>query len=157
MEITMKVFAIALLLIALCYPVGAADQFVGTYKLNSAKSTTSGGQVPTDLTLTISEDGGNLLIRTAAKAADGSVLPSDVLTVPKAGGTVKAPQGASYDSTTVSRKDTNTIDVVAMQNGKERTRVKFALSRDGKTLTRSFTSTNAKGQPVEGTSVLERE
>jgi len=46
---------------------------------------------------------------------------------------------------------------VAMQNGKERTKVKFALSRDGKTLTRSFTSTNAKGQPVNGTSVLERE
>ena len=153
----MKAFASALLLIALCYPVSAADQFVGTYKLNPAKSAASGGQVPPDLTLTISEDGGNLLIATSAKAADGSLIPSDVLTVPKAGGTVKAPQGASYDSTKVSRKDPNTIDVVAMQNGKERTRVKFALSRDGKTLTRSFTSTNAKGLPVNGTSVLERE
>jgi hypothetical protein len=153
----MKAFASALLLIALCYPVSAADQFVGTYKLNPAKSAASGGQVPPDLTLTISEDGGNLLIATSAKAADGSLIPSDVLTVPKAGGTVKAPQGASYDSTKVSRKDPNTIDVVAMQNGKERTRVKFALSRDGKTLTRSFTSTNAKGLPVSGTSVLERE
>jgi hypothetical protein len=153
----MKAFASALLLIAFCYPVSAADQFVGTYKLNAAKSATSGGQVPPDLTLTIAEDGGNLLITTFAKATDGSRIPSDVLTVPKAGGTVKAPQGASYDSTKVSRKDPNTIDVVATQNGKERTRVKFALSRDGKILTRSFTSTNAKGQPVTGTSVLERE
>jgi hypothetical protein len=41
--------------------------------------------------------------------------------------------------------------------GKERTRVKLSLSRDGKTLTRSFTSTNAQGRPVTGTSVLERE
>jgi hypothetical protein len=57
----------------------------------------------------------------------------------------------------VSRKDANTIDVVAMQNGKERTRVTFALSKDGKVLTRSFTSTNAQGRPVNGTSVLERE
>ena len=153
----MKAFAIALLLIAFCYPVSAADQFVGTYKLNPAKSATSGGQVPMDLTLTISEAGSNLLITTFAKAADGTRIPSDVLTVPKAGGTVKAPQGASYDSTKVSRRDANTIDMVATLNGKERTRVKFALSRDGKTLTRSFTSTNAKGQPVNGTSVLERE
>ena len=40
----MKAFAIALLLIAFCYPVSAADRFVGTYKLNPAKSATSGGQ-----------------------------------------------------------------------------------------------------------------
>ena len=68
----MKAFASALLLIAFCYPVSAADQFVGTYKLNPAKSASSGLQVPPDLTLTIAEDGGNLLITTFAKAADGS-------------------------------------------------------------------------------------
>ena len=45
-------------------------------------------------------------------------------------------EGENYDSTVFSRKDPNTIDVVA---------------------TRSFTSTNAQGKPVKGTSVLERE
>ena len=153
----MKALAFALVLMALPHPAAAADPFVGKYKLNQSKSTTSGGQVPPDMTLTISEEGSNLLIATAAKAADGSLIPSDVLTVPKAGGTMKAPQGASYDATTVSRRDANTIDVVATQKGKERTRVKFALSKDGKTLTRSFTSTNSQGKPVSGTSVLERE
>ena len=153
----MKAFAVALLLIAVPMTAAAADPFVGSYKLNTAKSATTGGQIPPEMTLTISENGSNLLISTSAKAADGSPIPSDVLTVPKAGGTVPAPQGSSYDSTRVSRKDANTIDVVAMQNGKERTRVKFALSKDGKTLTRSFTSTNAQGRPVNGTSVLERE
>ena len=153
----MKAFAFALVILALPYHAAAADPFVGKYKLNQSKSTTSGGQLPPDMTLTISEEGSNLLIATAAKAADGTLIPSDVLTVPKAGGKMKAPQGASYDSTTVSRRDPNTIDVVASQNGKERTRVKFALSKDGKTLTRSFTSTNAQGKPVNGTSVLERE
>ena len=153
----MKAVAFALLLIALPSAALAADPFVGTFKLNAAKSATSGGQLPPEMTLTITEQGSNLLIATSAKAADGSVIPSDVLTVPKAGGTVAAPQGASYDSTKISRRDPNTIDVVAMQNGKERTKVKFALSKDGKTLTRSFTSTNAQGKPVNGTSVLERE
>lgn len=153
----MKAFAVALVLIAFPCAASAADPFVGKYKLNTAKSATTGGQTPPEMTLTISEDGGNLLITTSAKAADGSPIPSDVLTVPKAGGTVQAPKGASYDSTKVSRPDANTIDVVAMQNGKERTKVKFALSRDGKTLTRSFTSTNAQGHPVNGTSVMERE
>jgi hypothetical protein len=153
----MKAFAVALVLMAFPYSASAADPFVGKYKLNTAKSATTGGQIPPEMTMTISEDGSNLLIASAAKAADGSPIPSDVLTVPKAGGTVKAPQGASYDSTKVSRPDAHTIDLVALQNGKERTRVKFALSKDGKTLTRSFTSTNAQGKPVNGTSVLERE
>ena len=57
----------------------------------------------------------------------------------------------------MTRRDPNTIEMLASLKGKERTRVKLALSRDGRTLTRSFTSTNAQGRPVNGTSVLERE
>ena len=154
----MKALALAVVLATVPSVARAADPFVGTYKMNAAKSATSGVQVPAELTLTISEEGSNLLIATSGKTADGSPITADVLTLPKAGGTIKAPESQqNYDSTIVSRKDPNTIDVVAMQKGKERTRVKFALSRDGKTLTRSFTSTNAQGKPVKGTSVLERE
>ena len=154
----MKALALALTLIALPSAAIAADPFVGTYKLNTAKSSTSGGQLPPDLTLTISEEQGNLLITTSGTAANGSPIAADVLIIPKAGGTIKASASErNYDSTVVSRKNANTIDLSALQKGKERTRVKLALSRDGKTLTRSFTSTNAQGKPVSGTSVLERE
>ena len=154
----MKSLALALALIAVPTVAIAADPFVGTFKLNPAKSSTSGGQMPPDLTLTIAEDSSNLRITTSGTSANGSPISADVLVIPKAGGTVKAADGVSnYDSTVVSRKDPNTIDLSASQKGKERTRVKFALSRDGKTLTRSFTSTNGQGQPVTGTSVLERE
>ena len=154
----MKAAALVLMLVAFSSPAIAADPFVGKFKLNAAKSATSGGQTPPEMTLTISEDAGNLLIATSGKTADGSPISADVLIVPKAGGTIKAPADQkNYDSTVFSRRDPNTIDMVAMQKGKERTRVKLALSRDGKTLTRSFTSTNAQGRPVNGTSVLERE
>ena len=154
----MKALALALTLIAVPNAASAADPFVGTYKLNAAKSSSSGGQVPPELTLTISEDSSNLLIKTSGMTKSGSPIEADVLVLPKAGGTIKAPATEKdYDSTVVSRKDPNTIDMLAMQKGKERTRVKLTLSRDGKTLTRSFTTTNAKGQPVTGTSVLERE
>jgi hypothetical protein len=153
----MKSLALALTLIAFPSVASAADPFVGTFRLNPEKSSTSGGQVLPDLTLTISEDQGNLLIETSGTGANGSPITADVLVLPKAGGTIKAPDGEkNYDSTVVSRKDPNTIDMSARQQGKERTRVKLALSRDGKTLTRSFTSTNAQGKPVTGTSVLER-
>lgn len=153
----MKTLALALALIALPTVARAADPFVGTFKLNPAKSSTSGGQLPPDLTLTIAEDSSNLRITTSG-TSNGSPISADVLVIPKAGGTVKAAEGErNYDSTVVSRKDANTIDLLASQKGKERTRVKFALSRDGKTLTRSFTSTNGQGKPVTGTSVLERE
>ena len=154
----MKVLTLALALIAIPYSASAADPFVGNYKLNPAKSASSGGQVPPELTLMISEEGSNLLIATSGMTATGSPITADVLILPKAGGTIKAPAGEkNYESTVVSRKDPNTIDMSAMQKGKERTRVKLSLSRDGKTLTRSFTSTNAQGRPVTGTSVLERQ
>ena len=154
----MKAFAFALVLLTVPYVALAADPFVGKYKLNPAKSATSGGQVPAELMLTISEEGANLLIATSGKTADGSPISADVLTLPKAGGTMKAPEGErNYDSTVVTRSNANTIDMSALQKGKERTHVKLALSGDGKTLTRSFTSINAQGRPVNGTSVLERE
>ena len=155
----MKALALAALaLVAIPYSVVAADPFVGTYKLNVDKSASSGVEVPPDMRLTISEEKDNLLIETSGKTATGAAISADVLVLPKSGGTMKAPEGTrAYDSTVVKRTNANTIDVVAMQAGKERTRVKFALSRDGKTLTRSFTSTNAQGRPVTGTSVLERE
>ena len=155
---TIKALAFALAVVAVPYSTFAADPFVGTYRLNAAKSATSGGQMPAQMTLTISEDGANLLVATAGKTAAGADISADVLTLPKAGGTVKAPASErNFDSTIVKRTNANTIDLVAMQKGKERTRVKFALSRDGKTLTRSFTSTNAQGRPVQGSTVLERE
>ena len=154
----MKALAVALALMTVPLTASAADPFVGEYKLNAAKSATSGGQLPPQLTLTISEDESNLLIATSGKTANGSPISADVLIVPKAGGTVKAPAGErNYDSTVISRKDPNTIEILASQKGKQRTHVKLALSRDGKTLTRSFTSTNAEGRPVSGTTVLDRQ
>jgi hypothetical protein len=151
----MKALALALAVMMVPQAAGGADPFVGTYKLNLAKSATTGGQLPAELRLTIAEDGGNLTIATSGKTATGTPISADVLVVPKAGGTVKAPAGES--NYVVSRSNATTIDVVARQNGKETGRVKLALSRDGKILTRSFTSTNAQGRPLTGTSVLERE
>ena len=154
----MKSLILAVALVAVPYAASAADPFVGTYKLNPAKSATTGGQTPPDLTLTISEDGNNLRIATSGKTATGTPITADVLVLPKAGGTIKPPAGeADYDSTLVSRKDPNTIDMLASLKGKERTRVKLSLSRDGKTLTRSFTSTNAQGRPVSGTTMFDRQ
>ena len=154
----MKALALALVLVAVPYTVRAADPFVGVYRFNAAKSATTGGQMPAELTLTIWEEGANLMVATSGKTAAGAAITADVLVLPLAGGTVKAPAGEkNFDSTVVKRTNPNTIDMVAMQKGKERTRVKLALSRDGKTLTRSFTSTNAQGKPIQGTSVLERQ
>jgi hypothetical protein len=154
----MKALAIALVLAAVPDAARAADQFVETYRLNAAKSATTGGRMPAEMLLTISEDGAYLLVSTSGKTAAGAPITADVLVLPIVGGTVKAPAGEkNYDSTVVKRTNATTIDMVAMQKGKERTRVKLALSRDGKTLTRSFTSTNAQGRPVTGSSVFERQ
>ena len=79
----MKALALALALIAVPTVALAADPFVGTFKLNAAKSATSGGQMPPDLTLTISEDDTNLMIATSGKTATGTPIEADVLVLPK--------------------------------------------------------------------------
>jgi hypothetical protein len=134
----------------------AADPFVGTFTLKVAKSRMSGAPAVVEGTLIIANDGENLVITPSFKTTDGLVRAGR-LVVPKAGGIVRAPEGeVAYDSSTVTRVNPSTIQVVTTLRGKEGVRVQLTLSPDGKTLRRSIRGTNPQGQPVEGLSELER-
>jgi hypothetical protein len=135
--------------------VNAADPFIGTYKLNAAKSKMSGAPAVVDGTLIITEDGDNLVLTPSFKTTDGPV-GGGRLVIPKAGGIVRVPEGeGAYDS--ITRVNSNTIQVVTTRQGKEGLRVQLTLSPDGKALTRSIKGTNPQEQPLEGLSVLERQ
>ena len=141
---------------ALDEPV-AADPFVGIFRLNAAKTKTSGAPAVVEGTLIISEDGDNLVVTPSFKTTDGPG-GGGRLVVPKAGGVVRAPEGeVAYDSSLVTRVNPNTIQVVTTRQGQEGVKVQLTLSPDGRTLRRSIKGTNLQGQPVEGLSVLERQ
>jgi hypothetical protein len=155
---------VALVLLTISVPLNAADRLVGTYKFNAAKSHMTGAPATAEMILVISEEGDNLVVIPSGRRVDGAALTGR-LVVPKAGGTVKAPEGEirrgdlgdAYDSAIVTRINRSTLQVVRMRQGIKVLTVKLALSPDGKTLSRSIEGTNANGQPVEGVSLLERQ
>lgn len=134
-----------------------ADPFVGTYRLNSAKSTMTGDVPAAALTLVITEEGDNLVVATNGKRTDGTAIASK-LAVPKKGGDVRVLEGApSYDSAKATRTAPDTVQVVTLMKGKEGVRVQITLSPDRKVITRTIKGTNAQGKAVDGVSVLERQ
>ena len=66
----MRRFLCALVLIALAVPAFAADNFVGTWKMNAQKS--SGPEVDPEGMLVAVDDGGMQSITVTGKAPDGS-------------------------------------------------------------------------------------
>jgi hypothetical protein len=152
-----RILAILALCAAYATVASAADPFVGTYKLNPAKSRMSGGTVAKALTLVIAEEGDNLIITTNGTNGEGGAIAGKI-SAPKKGGDVRVLEGKpAYDSATVTRTSSNAVQMVTMRQGKEGVRVQMTLSPDGKVLTRTVKGTNASGQQVDGVSVLERQ
>src|SRR5690348_15853505 len=104
--------------LALCAVNGtvasAADPFVGTYKLNPAKSKMSGGEMASTLTLVIAEDCDHLILTRNGSNADGSAIASK-LAVPKKGGDARVLEVTpAHYLASVSRPSANTVQIVTM-------------------------------------------
>jgi hypothetical protein len=137
----------------------AADEpFVGRYRLNVDKSTSSGMPLPVAATLVISEDRDNLVLTISAKHTDGSSL-DEATSMPKGGGALRRADGGTlrYDAVTTTRPNPTTIEMVMMHDGKEAMRLKYTLSVDRKMLTRAAAGTNVRGQRVDAVFVFDRQ
>ena len=115
----------------------AADAFTGTWKLDVGKSTfASDYPVPKELTLTFTEQGGNLTQTMSSTATDGSETTT-AWTAPVTGGTVIFPAGQGPNggaSLTVADDKTllMTQNLRSPMVGASRT---YQVSADGTTLT----------------------
>jgi hypothetical protein len=130
----------------------AADPYVGTWKLDPAKSKYKTGTPPKDQTVTITESGADLHIVVKGTAADGSPISSHFV-VPAAGGSGKVVESNAYDGISGKRISPNERETSYMKGGKAVYTVHSKISADGKTLNTSVKGLNAAGQTVEGTSV----
>ena len=149
----MSRLCVAFVLIALSGAVTAADPFVGTYRLNAAKSGVTGRVPNAEQTLVISEDRGNLVITTSGTRTDGSSFTGKVA-LPMKGGTARRVEGdQQYDAGIATRTTPNAIEIVT--NAAQR--ITYALSADGKVLTWTVEGTNPQGQQVKALSVFERQ
>jgi len=134
----------------------AAEAWLGTWKLNAAKSKYSPGPAPKSLTLTfeVTADG----IKHAADGVNGEGEPMHSGYVSKYDG-ADVPYTGNPDADMASAKkiDDSSYENVWKKDGKPTITAKVVVSKNGKTMTITQTGTNAKGQAVHNTAVYDKQ
>ncbi len=148
---------IVVTLVAVAQP---SDPWVGTWKLNLAKSKFNPGPPPKSNTLRIepvagggqkhSFDGVNARGQTAhserVTKVDGSEVPVQAA----------LPAPTTVDTNIIRRIDGRSYEVVNKVDGKLTTTSRIVVSGDGKTMIQTTTGKNAQGVTVNNTVVWER-
>jgi hypothetical protein len=134
----------------------AADNWLGTWSLNTAKSKYVPGPAPKSLTLkfeasqdaiTLTSDG----VDAEGKPTHGSYTSKfDGKDVPWMG-------NSDADTASPKRIDANSYENAWKKDGKVTVTAKAVVSKDGKTLTVTQTGKNAKGETVNTTSVYDKQ
>jgi hypothetical protein len=132
--------------------------WVGTWKLNVAKSNFTGTQPLMSQTRTEVAQSGGFKVTYEGIAADGSPISYGYTTnldgkdVPYSG---REPNGA--DTLAVTRVDANTRTAIQKKAGKTLYTTRGVVSKDGKVLTITSTGMNAQGQPISVTRVWDKQ
>lgn len=136
--------------------VFAADNSLGTWKLNLNKSKFSPSAPVKSLTPTRVASDGGVTVTTTGEQADGT--PINASYTAKYDGTQSPATGAPYDSVSITQVDANTFTAKLKNSGtKYNTSARLVVSSDGKTLTQTLTGTSATGNPITYTMVFDKQ
>jgi hypothetical protein len=141
---------------------GAENPFLGTWKLNTAKSESNPTPLPKSMTVKFEAEGNK--VRRTATGIDAEGKPI-MQGGPKGSSiewdgkdhAVEGPPGAPQMSVAVKRIDDYTNAVTIKQGGKVITTVRSVVSKDGKTMTNTLDGVDEKGRKVHGVEVLEKQ
>ena len=147
---------LSFVVLAAALTLSAADAFLGTWKLNVAKSKYSPGPAPKSSTIVYSQDGEWVVVKTDAVNADGKIANSTNRY--KRDGKEYPYKGLTGEAGTIAVKsiDANTAEAT-LKIGNATTTARTVISKDGKTFTRTLKGTNAEGKPVNNTIVYEKQ
>ena len=160
----MKRFVYSMMvLVAVAFAAGATmaqtSPFVGTWKLDKAKSKFDGAVAPKSLTRTVTADGSGLKYSFEGVAGDGSKLSYsfssnlDGKDMPVTG--VGVPAGA--DTIALKKVNDHKTEGVLKKGGKEVAKVTAEVAKDGKTATVKTSGKSADGKDVKSESVYEKQ
>jgi hypothetical protein len=144
-----------LVLLAFASASMAADPFVGTWKLNSAKTKYKTGMPPKEQIVTFSEEGSDLHTMVKGTSSDGQAI-SMHFTVPTAGGTGKIIE-SPYQAVSAKMPNPNERDTSFSKGGKVVYTTKAKRSANGKTMTVAVKGTNPFGQTADGTNFYDKQ
>ncbi|HYN09623.1 MAG TPA: hypothetical protein VES67_19735 [Vicinamibacterales bacterium] len=134
------------------------DPWIGTWKVNLAKSTFSPGPTPTaTATVKIEATAGG--IKTTIDLTDAEGKPVHTESDAKFDGKDVPVKGAPLPNTTtaIKRIDARTYEATGKVEGKPTITTRITISADGKTMTATQTGTNAEGQKVNNVIVADKQ
>lgn len=134
----------------------AGDNWVGTWKLNAAKSKYSPGPAPKAQTLTFQAAPEGIKVIAESVNAEGQANKGGY-TSKFDGKDVPMAANANADTTAPRRVDDNTYTSIWKKAGKVTITTKAVVSADGKTLTITRAGTDAQGRPENTTAVYDKQ
>jgi hypothetical protein len=152
---------VASVLAVLVIACGAAlsaqtDPAVGTWKLNTAKSSYVPGPMPKSNTVTITAVANG--VHVVAKGEDATGKPTGIDYTATYDGKDASVKGApAYDAVSVKRVDANTSEQTRKKEGKTVQTVTRKISADGKTMTVTTRGKDENGRTLNTTAVYDRQ
>jgi len=137
----------------------AADETLGTWKYNTAKSKGAPGVSPIS-SLVVTREGmeGGVKITAKGERADGSKI--DTVTIAKYDGKQVTVTGSGLTWDTVAIKQTNGRTLTeerSKQDGKYHTTARTVVSADGKMMTTTSRGTGPDGKPITTTAIFDKQ
>jgi hypothetical protein len=132
------------------------DPVVGTWKLNVAKSTFTGGPAIKSQTRVYSQTAQGITLNMKTVGADGMETTTQT-TYHLDGKDYPVTGTPDYDSLSAKQLDPNTAQFTLKKAGKAIGTTTRTVSKDGKTLKATSTVTDAKGMKSEDVTVYDRQ
>jgi hypothetical protein len=134
----------------------AADNSLGTWKLNMEKSKFSPSAPVKSLTATREATDDGVKVTTTGERADGTPINGSYTA--KYDGKEYPVTGAPYDSIAIKQVNENTFTTVQKNSGtKYNTTTRAVISKDGKTIKVTSRGTDADGNPIRYTMVYDKQ
>ena len=133
------------------------DPFVGSWRLNVAKSTYSPGPAPKSQVSTYEAAGQGYKVSVKAETAAGGTEQWSYTSNLDGKESPITGNNPNSDTVAVKRIDAHTLESVNKKGGKVTTSQKNVVAADGKTRTVTTTGTNPQGQKISNVAVYEKQ
>jgi hypothetical protein len=145
------------LIVAGVWTYASENPQVGTWKLNVAKSKYTPGPAPKSGTTKI-EDWGNDGVKVTADGVNAEGQTTHVEFQAKYDGKDYPITGLpNADTISLKLVNTNTVDGITKKGGKEVSKSRSVISKDGKTRTFTTEGTDAQGRHVKNVAIYDRQ
>jgi hypothetical protein len=137
----------------------SSDPWIGTWRVNLAKSTYSPGPKPTSATTVKLEPSPSGGLKTTIDGVDAKGQPTHTETVGLLDGKDNPVKGTPMPNSTTALKriDGRTFEAVNKVDGKPTTTTRVVISADGKTLTATQTGKSLQGEDIKNVIVADRQ